>query len=204
MLGNYLRRLDKPVDKESADKAGGGKAGADQHYVDTCHADTYQLTRLSQEIHGQTPIDRFERLIEDLPEQADTLVTWSVKGEIDARGRHFLRVRVQAKPVLECQRCLGPLEWPVDAENRLQVVGSEAALEDQDVHDGEPDALIERIVGSKRMDVLALVEDEIILSLPYVSKHDVCPSLPTVLEEEPDTDTDRPSPFAALGRLKKN
>jgi uncharacterized protein len=172
--------------------------------MDKQFVDTYEITRLAQEIQGQSPIDQFERLTEDLPEQGDSLVVWSIKGEIDARGRHFLRVRVQATPVLECQRCLGPLVWPVDTENRLQVVKSEAALDDQDVHDGEPDELIERIVGSKRMDVLALVEDELILSLPYVSKHDVCPTLPEVLEEEPDTDTDRPSPFAALGRLKKN
>jgi uncharacterized protein len=96
------------------------------------------------------------------------------------------------------------MAWPVDADNRLQVVKSEAALDDDNVLDGDPDALIERVVGSRRMDVLALVEDVIILSLPYVSKHDVCPSLPTALEEEPGADTDRPSPFAALGRLKKN
>ncbi|NGM87405.1 DUF177 domain-containing protein [Parapusillimonas sp. SGNA-6] len=168
------------------------------------YVDTFEVTRLAQEIQGQTPIKQFERLVQDLPEQPDTFATWSIKGEVDARGRHFLRVRVRATPVLECQRCLGPMAWPVDADNRLQVVKSEAALDDDNVLDGDPDALIERVVGSRRMDVLALVEDEIILSLPYVSKHDVCPSLPEALEEEPGADTDRPSPFAALGRLKKN
>jgi uncharacterized protein len=96
------------------------------------------------------------------------------------------------------------MEWPVDAENRLQLVRSEAALDDENVLDDDPEVLIERIVGSKHLDVLALVEDELILCLPYVSKHDVCPSLPEALEEEPGADTDRPSPFAALGRLKKN
>ncbi|HWL29720.1 MAG TPA: DUF177 domain-containing protein [Burkholderiaceae bacterium] len=168
------------------------------------YADTFELTRLAQTIQGRTPIKQFERLVQDLPEQADTFVTWSIKGEVDVRGRLFLRVRVRATPILECQRCLGPMEWPVDADNRLQVVTSEAALDDENVLDGDPDALVERVVGSKRMDVLALVEDEIILSLPYVSKHDICPSLPTALDEEPGVDADRPSPFAALGRLKKN
>src|SRR3546814_10899932 len=68
----------------------------------------------------------------------------------------------------------------------------------------ESDDIIERIVGSQRLDVLELVEDEIILGLPYVPMHDVCPSLPESLSQEPDTDPARPSPFAALSQLKKD
>ena len=168
------------------------------------YVDTYELTRLGQGVQGQTPIDYFDRLLEDLPEQSDSLVSWSLKGEMDARGQHFLRLSVKAVPVLECQRCLGAFEWPVETDNRLQVVKSEADLDVESAFDADPDELIERIVGSKRLDVLTLVEDEIILSLPYVAKHDVCPSLPETLEEEPDTDEGRPSPFAVLGQLKKD
>jgi len=178
------------------------KSGGQQ--VNTAYADSFELARSGREISGVTPIDRFERLTEDLPEQADTTVSWSVKGELDSRGQHFLRVSVKAEPTLECQRCLKPLQWPVEAENRLQVVRSEAALEDEGVHDADSDDLVERIVGSPRLDILALVEDEIILSLPYVPKHDVCPSLPEPLQEEPDTETSKPSPFAALSKLKKD
>lgn len=172
--------------------------------METQYVDTYELTRLGQEVHGQAPIARFERLIGDLPEQLDTMVSWSVQGIQDARGRHFLRVKVKAEPTLECQRCLKPFQWPVDSTNRLEVVKSQAALEAEDVLDAESDDIIERIVGSQRLDVLELVEDEIILGLPYVPKHDVCPSLPEPLSQEPDVDPARPSPFAALGQLKKN
>lgn len=174
------------------------------HYANTAYADTFELTRSGRAITGQTPIAHFERLTEDLPEQADTTVSWSVKGELDARGQHFLRVSVKAEPTLECQRCLKPFQWPVEAENRLQVVKSEAALEDEGVVDADSDDLVERIVGSQRLDVLALVEDEIILSLPYVPKHDVCPSLPEPLDPEPGTEDTKPSPFAVLSKLKKD
>src|SRR3546814_4536412 len=94
----------------------------------------------------------------------------------NASGQAFLTVRVAARPLLECQRCLEPFEWPIDASVRLQVV-AESAL-DADSH--EPDAeqdMIERIAGSHRLDVLALIKDELVLSLPYVPKPDVCPSL---------------------------
>ncbi|HEY9572408.1 MAG TPA: DUF177 domain-containing protein, partial [Pusillimonas sp.] len=161
-------------------------------------------TRLGREVHGQAPIARFERLIEDLPEQADTTVSWAVRGMQDARGRAFLQVDVKAAPTLECQRCLKPFQWPMDSTNRLEVVRSQAALEAEDVLDAESDDIIERIVGSQRLDVLELVEDEIILGLPYVPMHDVCPSLPESLSQEPDTDPARPSPFAALSQLKKD
>lgn len=170
--------------------------------MDIQYVDTYELTRAGQEVRGQAPIDQFERLIEDLPEQAGAMVSWTVKGEMDAFGQRFLHVHVVASPLLECQRCLKPLEWAVDSQNRLQVVNSEASLEVED--DADPDEAIERILGSQRLDVRALVEDEIILSLPYVPKHDICPSLPEPLEEEPDTDSARPSPFAVLSQLKKN
>src|SRR5690606_14388058 len=165
-------------------------------HVDIQYVDTYELTRAGQEIRGQAPIDQFERLIEDLPEQADTTVSWSIKGEMDAFGQRFLHVHVIAAPLLECQRCMKPLEWAVDSQNRLQVVNSEAALDVDDGTDVDPDDAIERILGSQRLDVLALVEDEIILSLPYVPKHDVCSLLSESLAEEPDADEVRPSPFA--------
>src|SRR5690606_35843304 len=181
----------------TTDKSGG-------HQANTAYADTFELTRSGREITGVTPIARFERLTEDLPDQADNTVSWSEKGELDSRGQHFLRVSVKAEPTLECQRCLKPFQWPVEAENRLQVVKSEAALEDEGVVDSDSDDLIERIVGSQRLDVLALVEDEIILSLPYVPKHDVCPSLPDALAQESGADTSRPNPFAALSQLKKD
>ncbi|SHI28331.1 YceD family protein [Pollutimonas bauzanensis] len=172
--------------------------------MDIQYVDTYELTRVGQEVRGQAPIDRFERLLEDLPEQAGTMVSWAIKGEMDSFGQRFLQVHVRAAPMLECQRCMKPFEWAVDSRNRLQVVKSEADLDAGDAADTDPDDVIERILGSQRLDVLALVEDEIILCLPYVPKHDVCPSLPELLEEEPGSDSVRPSPFAVLDQLKKD
>lgn len=171
------------------------------------YVDTFELTRLGLQVSGQTPLVRFDRLIADLPEQDDSLVEWSLQGEKDSFGQFFLRIRVKAAPKLECQRCLSPVKWPVETSNRLQVVNTEAALESDSAQDEEQsEDFIERIVGSRRLDVLALVEDEIILSLPYVPKHDVCPSASEYLvhRDEPEADEVRPSPFAVLGQLKKD
>ncbi|MGB6105954.1 MAG: DUF177 domain-containing protein [Pusillimonas sp.] len=169
------------------------------------YIDTYEMVRLGSTVRGTAPIARFARLVEGLPEQADTQVEWVVTGETDARGQCFLRISVKASPVLECQRCMQPFIWQMEARNRVQVVKSEADLDAEGVRDAESDEFTERIVGSGRLDVLELAEDEIILGLPYVPKHDICPSLPAPLaQEEPASDSDKPSPFAVLSQLKKN
>jgi len=55
--------------------------------------------------------------------------------------------------------------------------------------------------------LLDLVEDEMILEVPYVPRHDLCPEPLGESETEAQaadsvTDVQRPSPFAVLGQLK--
>src|SRR3546814_8103693 len=92
-----------------------------------------------------------------------------------------------------------PFSFQMETKNRVQMVRSEADLDVEDGREADADDVIERIVGSARLDMRELVEDEIILGLPYVPKHEVCPSLPTQLaQDEPAVNTDKPSPFAVL------
>lgn len=157
-------------------------------------------------LSGQCALAGLERLILGLPPQADTQVRWSLRGEGTAAGRRFIEVHAQAEVTLECQRCLQPFVFPLRVDNRLEVVRNASELEGDDAEE------IERIVGSPRFDVLEFVEDELILSLPSVPKHEVCPSGPDLSGSsgEPDAEANkageanRPSPFAALERLKKD
>ncbi|TEA78525.1 hypothetical protein ERE07_08930 [Allopusillimonas ginsengisoli] len=170
----------------------------------TQYIDSFGLVRSGSDVQGETPIVRFERLVGDLPAQQDNaMVSWSLKGETDTVGRHWLHVGIRACPVLVCQRCMQPFVYQVQAENTLQVMKSEAELDALEAREEDEDEVTERIVGTQRMDVLALVEDELILALPYVPKHEVCPSLPEALADSGSDDA-RPSPFAVLGKLKKD
>lgn len=171
------------------------------------YIDTYELTRLGQRLEGHAPLRQFVRLVEGLPDQGDARADWSLRGEQDVLGRRFLHLHVAAGIVLECQRCLAPFVWPLDVSSRLEVVASEAGLDDGGGDEGEEP---ERIVGSRRLDVLALVEDELILGVPYIPRHDVCPDAPGPSGDDAaagavsESGQRRPSPFAVLGRLKKN
>lgn len=186
--------------------------------------DAYAFAHMGKEAQGTIPLVRLTRVVDGLPEQPQGdagLVTWSVRGEMGKSGllmgRPLLHIHVQANPVLICQRCNEPFVYPIDSEVLLQLVKSEADLDD-DVSYGDPSSeddegeegngfvsnLPEKVVGSHHFDLLAQIEDELILSVPYVPKHDVCPGALAKVSEAPPEEpaVKRPSPFAVLEQLK--
>jgi len=168
--------------------------------------DTYELTRLGQQVQGRTPLVQFSRFLAGLPAQKDGDVVWSVSGVHDAPGRRFLDVRAQAKPIVQCQRCMGDMLYDLDVSSRLQVVETEAELNIDDDPESSPDDWIEPVLASRRLDVLAVVEDELVLGLPYVPMHESCSTDALEQAQQPHEDDEpvTPSPFAVLSQLKKN
>lgn len=165
---------------------------------------TWDLARLGRELRGEAPLVVFSRLLDGLPQQFEhTQASWSLVGDTDALGRRFVTLRAQAVVTLECQRCLGMFDLPLSVENRLELVETEAQIEAEEKGEDDPDTP-DQLLGSSHFDVLSLVEDELILALPYVPKHEVCPSLHQALEAPESSDTSRPSPFAVLAELKKD
>jgi uncharacterized protein len=189
--------------------------------------DAFAFARLGKSAQGAIALVRLGRVVDGLPEQPlgeAGLVTWSVQGEEGKTGlllgQPILRLHVRANPVVMCQRCNVPFAYPVDSEVVLQLVKSEDDLDDDhsfadhgDDGDDEGDEgvgrdsvahLPEKVVGSHHFDLLAQIEDELILSIPYVPKHDVCPGAQAKASEAPEEEpaVKRPSPFAVLEQLK--
>ncbi len=131
-------------------------------------------------------------------------VTWSAHGEwlpaAGGEGEWWLSLSAQSPVWLTCQRCLQPFEVPLALERRLRFVRGEAEAEALDA-DSEDDVL----ALSRSLDLRELIEDELLLALPIVPRHEVCPQpLPMAVGEE-DLEEDvpeRPHPFAALQALK--
>ena len=103
-------------------------------------------------------------------------VRWSAVGSIgrDAhdRLREFLTIRVEFTPILPCARCLAPVTLaPISAENRFRFAATEdqAAREDREATDCDV------IAHDPALDLGALIEDEVLLSLPMLAAHDKCP-----------------------------
>src|SRR5476651_1197812 len=71
--------------------------------------------------------------IESLPRLAQSGCSGSVFdfvliGEINERGKPGLKLAVEGSVRLECQRCLGSLDFPVQIEAQLEFASSEAEI----------------------------------------------------------------------------
>ncbi|MNX03113.1 hypothetical protein D3C86_326820 [compost metagenome] len=204
-------------------------AASENAVADVKRIDAFAFARLGRQAQGSVALARLVRVVEGLPDQPQGeagLVAWSVQGEEGKTGfllgQPLLHLHVQANPVVICQRCNAPFVYPVDSEVLLQLVKSEDDLDDgysaaeqgdgddQDDEDDEGEGrdsaphLPEKVVGSHHFDLLAQIEDELILSIPYVPKHDVCPGAQAKVSEVPQEEpaVKRPSPFAVLEQLK--
>ena len=109
-------------------------------------------------------------------------------------------MQLSADLVLECQRCNQELIHRLQRDAQFRFVASEEELNALPIEDDEVDV----VVGTHHMDLAAWVEDEAILSLPLVPRHEDCrPAVPlTAAEEAAGAGEPPPNPFAALAGLK--
>lgn len=163
--------------------------------------DAIGFARAGQALDGVARTDHFARLCEALPESQDGEIRWRVQGRADApTGRAWLDVDAQGPVRVICQRCLEPFNLPLRVSSTLGLVETQAQLDALDALEAEGQGPeIEYLVAEQRFDVEGLVEDELILVLPYAPRHDVCPGG----GDEPESPR-RPSPFAVLERFGKD
>ena len=58
---------------------------------------------------------------------------------------------------------------------------------------------------SREFNLMELIEDELLMALPLVPRHEMCPVQPKMTVSDDDfesTSGDKPNPFAVLGSLK--
>ncbi len=155
-------------------------------------------------LSGHRPLSAFERLAAETEGRgAERLVTWQAQGEL--RNPHHVHPEVwlslQAEAVLSltCQRCLSPVDVPVAIDRSFRFVADEAQAAAQD-DESEEDLL----ALSRSFDLMELLEDEVLMDLPLVPRHDTClQPLPAPVDELADeAESVRPNPFAVLQRLK--
>lgn len=164
------------------------------------YIDAFDISRRSASLAGEVDLAGLSRLVADLPAQTG-VAEWRVQGKTGPQGEALLNLTIRAEPLVECQRCLKPLAWPVDTEVILQLVRSESDLDDTQVSADELESDYEKVVGSGRFDLYAQIEDELILALPYIPRHPEC-SL-DASEDSLESASAPRNPFAVLGELKE-
>ncbi len=144
-----------------------------------------------------------------LPRAADRLadgvvrIDWRIAGTADALERPALEVRLDGAVPLECQRCLRTFDWPIAQRTLLLLARDERELARLDAEDEH-----EVIVGAVPLDPLALVEDELLLTLPFAPhcERDDCTSGMEAIGGGvgPAEPPERASAFGALTGLRQN
>ena len=154
-----------------------------------------EFARKALELHDRIAVSQFSRL-QDLLSSTEGMLDWRLKGSVNAAGRPMLELQVQGEVQLQCQRCMEPLAFGLHVDETYVIVADEAMIP-VSVED-EATAEEDFIVADAQMRVLDLIEDEVLLSLPYAPRHDeaICGT---------DAAMDglkKPSPFAVLQGLK--
>ena len=120
-------------------------------------------------------------------------IAWRLRGGHDALGRPALTLSLDGEVFVACQRCLAALAVRVAQETMLLLARDEAELALLD--NEEPEV----VLADSPVDALTLVEDELLLSLPYSPRHEEC----TTAEVGGPGAQQTQSPFAGLARLKR-
>jgi uncharacterized protein len=157
--------------------------------------DAFEFCRRNDRREGVTPVVDMARFKNDCADESGD-VAWSVQGGTHEKGHPQITLSVSGKLNLVCQRCLHPFAYDMDSSTVL-VLGQSDAHADE-IEEELDDESIDVIVGSRECDIRDLIEDEALLALPTVPKHDVCPDT-GLLDSLKD---DKPSPFAGLKNLK--
>lgn len=170
---------------------------------DPTQLDVEAFAKADASIEGTWPMAQLERLASSTVARAETdLIAWRARGEHRAmRGGHsqaWLHIEARTEVMLECQRCLAPVAASVDAKRSFLFVHGEETAAELDA-DSEDDVL----AMTRALDMRALIEDELLLGLPLVPRHETCPQ-PLLQGESPAPDEEEaPHPFAALAALKR-
>ena len=121
-------------------------------------------------------------------------ISYFVRGLPNKNGKPALEVTVNGLCPLRCQRCLNSFAYPVALFSQLQLAQA-SELDDFSVDESDE---VDSIAADKHLDVLNMIEDEILLNLPFAPKH---PSGECESAVESLNSSDK-HPFAVLEGLK--
>jgi len=156
--------------------------------------DGFEFASAGAAQQGVWPLSDFPRLRDVLATGAGE-VAYEIKGVRDARGRPALRLKVRGTLALRCQRCLEPMPFEARTDETLVLAATVAEIHAEPADAHGPD----RVVAGKEMALRELIEDELILAVPYAPRHESCTA------GTGSDAADRTSPFAGLrGLIRKH
>ena len=164
------------------------------------------------------PLLNMERLVQEAQAlEPDLMLNWEARAELrpgsGAEPDVWLHLLASTSVPLTCQRCMGTVATLLEVDQWYRFVATEEIAMAED--DGSEEDLL---VMEPHFDLLAVLEDELLMALPLVPMHDECPVAPVMQvgedalggragakteDGEEARSGEKPHPFAVLAQLKK-
>jgi uncharacterized protein len=162
--------------------------------------DPFRFANNGRQLEGELALANMSRLGESLHDK-EGVVQVSMQFEVDQTGTPYMQGHFATTLSLTCERCMQELKFPVELDSLLGLVKHEKLITSL-AEQYEPWV----IDDSELVDPATVVEDELILALPLVPKHDY-DCLPEEAwfagDKEIEENPEKPeSPFAVLSALK--
>jgi len=162
--------------------------------------DPFRLAKSGLTLEGELSLNKMARLSEALHDDSGSVYV-KMNFDIDkVLGTPFMNGEFKASLSLICERCSEPMQYDVDIRCSLALLSNERKIESL------ADQYEPWVIDNDNPVLLSsIVEDELILAIPLIPKHDHS-CLPAeawfagdVIEEDVE---EKVSPFAVLSALK--
>ena len=166
--------------------------------LDRILIDPAAFAREKRQLQAEAAMADFDRRVSahEYLVSAEAVVSFSLQGGSDRWQRPYLDLHVQAGLPLWCQRCVQPMHFDLDEQVHIVLFADEVALDEAMLAEDD----LEGMLLVPELDVTALVEDQILMAIPYSPRHEDCrnPSLETINQNS------KPNPFAVMAGLKNS
>lgn len=149
------------------------------------------FAREAGSLQGDVSIAELTRTLDLLSDFSGAL-RYRVEGRMGSGKRPQLLLQLDGVLSVCCQRCLEGIVYPLKVRRLIEFVEDEEDLTQEEIEDDSKDFL----PAQSEMDVVALIEDEVILDLPPAPRHESC-ALP-----DSGQGTGNVSPFSVLESFK--
>jgi len=166
--------------------------------------DPFRLAQAGRILEGSLALQQMKRLQPLLiSDEGDVEV--ALEFGIDGMGVHYLRGQLRAPLALVCQRCLEPLS--LDAELRVELAFVHNAVQAEAI----PAPYEPYVVEATPLMLVDILEEELLLFLPPIPRHELAECAAQDRLSPPDADTEiktqtpqrDENPFSVLENLKK-
>lgn len=128
------------------------------------HIDPFRYAEQSLGLDGKVKVADLKRLDMNLDKNAEIAV--NLQFGIDEQKITYLKGHLETKLSLQCQRCMEPLVYGIMSDFSLGVVST------LDEANSLPEQYEPALAAEGSLALRELIEDEIILNLPIIPKHE--------------------------------